>query len=226
MSPGRRGGSQVSRLGAGNHGTDHPREHKKPFPVVFSILFIVFLIVGLLTAPSLVRLLRSLSYQSPDNFKNANVAFFDRLAENEIEILSFSAEKRRQIEQSGFRITIRPIQTDMSRIADQTNRKAHANNAVLVFACYELLHGNEELGRKLLELLKQYDPEIRYNYPTGQEGLLFGDTGANIFIDQFLVAAEKWASGDPSGKKVLEKPASQYEWRKKRYGSTHDAESE
>ena len=76
--------------------------------------------------------------------------------------------------------------------------------------------------RKCHALLKKYDEKIRYNYPTGKKGV-FGDTGANIYIEELLRAADKLVKGDLSGKDVLEKPASQYNWRKKKYAPTNNA---
>lgn len=173
--------------------------------------------------PVIARSIRSVTAVNPENFEDANVKFFERRAKSRIVIVSPSFKEPVEVEQGTFTITIIPLQRALDRIADQENKKRHANGAVLVFACYELLHGDKELGRKLIMLLKEHDGEIRYNYPTGKKGLL-GDAGDNIYIDEFVRAADKFVKDDLSEKDVLEKPASQYEWRKKRYDSTATSE--
>jgi len=179
--------------------------------------------VALTTVPSIVTAVRGATVLNPDNFEDANAEFFAKLSKKEIGILSFSSSKPSGTVQFGFKVAIVPLKRDMKRIADQDNKKAHANGTVLVFACYELLHGNKELGKKLLDLLKQHDPEIRYNYPTGKEGLL-GDAGTNIQIEELVRAADKMLKGDTSERDVLEEPASQYEWREKEFGPRRKAE--
>lgn len=206
-----------------NMDTDEPRKQSKVLIFATLALVVILCIVAAFTAvPSIVTALRSATVMNPSNFRNANIEFFEKLPRNEIRIFSFSSNKPSEAEQFGFKVAIVPLKRETKRIADQDNKKAHANGIVLVFACYELLHGNKELGKKLLELLKQYDRKITYNYPTGRKGL-FGDTGANIHIEELLRAADKLVKGDMSEKDVLEKPASQYNWRKKEYVPTRNA---
>ena len=205
--------------------TPGTRKQTKLFVVLISALVAIFFIVAVLTAQSVIAVLRSTTALNPTNFDDANREFFNRLAENKIEILSFSSEEPLEVEQFGFKVAIVPLERDTKRIADQDNKKAHANGAVLIFACHELLHGNKELGRRLLDLLKQHDQEIRYSHPTGKEGLL-GDTGANIYIEELLRAADRLVDDDLSEKHVLEEPASQYDWRKNEYASPNTEKQE
>ena len=181
---------------------------------------IFFVVAAVLSAPSIIAKFRSTTSINPNNFDDANIEFFNWLAEKKIRILRPSSKKPSEIEQLGFKVLIVPLERKTKRLADQDNKKAHANDTVLVFACHELLHGNKELGRKLLKLLKQHDKKIRYNYPTGKTGLL-GDPGANIYIEELIRAADKLIEDDLSEKHVLEKPASQYGWRKKEYSSAN-----
>ena len=188
----------------------------KLFVVLIGIAIGVLVIALVRIAPSILTRVRSATELNPGNFDEANVEFFSRLADNTVEILTFSSTKPFEVDQSGIKVMIVPIERDIKRKADQANKRAHANGIVLVFACHEVLHGNRELGTQLLKLLKQYDGTIRYNYPTGKNGP-FGDTGTNISIDELLRAADSLGEGDPSGKGFLERPASQYNWLKDQY---------
>ena len=113
--------------------------------VLICILFgVTMCVVATLVGPSIIARVRSAIALNPDNFRDANVEFFQRLSQNEIEILSFSLEESIQVDCGGVDVAVIPLTRDNEHIADQDNKKAHANDAVLVYACYEIVHGNKK----------------------------------------------------------------------------------
>ena len=149
-------------IAVGEEGMDDNGSGKKtkPFVVLIGIAIGVLVIALVRIGPPIVTKARSATELNPNNFGDANVEFFGRLADNRIEIFSFSSMTPLELALSGTTVTIVPIERDTKRLADQANKKAHANGIVLVFACHEALHGNRELGTALLKLLKQYDGTI------------------------------------------------------------------
>lgn len=195
------------------------------FLVLICILVVAICVVAAILGPSIIVGVRSITVLNPDNFRDANVEFYQRLSQNEIEILSFSLEESIQVECGGMNVTVIPLTRDYEHIKNQINKKAHANDTVLVYACYEIIHGNKELGRRLLGLLQSHDPTIRYDYSSGEKGIGGGYKNAYYGIDELVDAAEKICKGDMSKKNLIEEPAAQYEWRGKQYSPSQSQEN-
>jgi hypothetical protein len=192
--------------------------------MIIVTVIVLFTVAGITILTVLMYTRSATMVSTPDkNFEDANIEFFEKLPDGEITIVSPSSNGPIEVEQGQFKIEIVPMQRDTSRVADVKNRKEHANGAVLVFACYELLNGDKELGRMLIELLEQHDNGIRYSYPTGEKAL-FSYVGTSIDISQLAHAADMFLKGNSSEKNLLEEPASQFEWRKKEFGPAETEE--
>ncbi len=76
-----------------------------------------------------------------NNFKEANGEFFEALARDRIEIRSPSRDKPLKVQQGRFEITVVPVDYELRRLVDQRNKKAHANDTVLVLACHRSYTG-------------------------------------------------------------------------------------
>ena len=199
-------------------------KRKQTRPIFLVCLGAAFLLAALavLKGPSIVDWLTKATTTNPNNFADANADFFRYVALNNVKIYRFSSEENVQVVQDEFRIDIVSVERTLPGYPDRENRKAHANGAVLVFACHQMLHGNKELGRKLLGLLKKHDPAIKYNYPVESGATDGGYDNESISIDELIDAAEKMIEGDRSRDHLLEKPASQYQWRTGQYSPESD----
>ena len=186
--------------------------------LALAIAFFIF------AGPAIVTNLKNASIIDPNNFDDANKEFFIQLAENKIEIITHTIKQSQEVSVADMTVTIVPFKSSLTRFADMDNKKAHANGAVLVFACNEFIQGDKELGYKLLELLKQYDNTISYDYPGKaykEDGKIYWEPN-NIYIEQLLEAADKLTSGQSYEKSILEQPAWQYNHRKEKYSSTDE----
>ena len=175
---------------------------------------IVAIGIGFIYAPGI----RKATYVDPANFTTANRIFLDGLPTHVIALYDNTSLATKLTEKhEPWTIEVRPIGLSSRGKMDRDSMRRLLNEMALIFACKELSKGDKSLGLRLLELLQKHDPELYYCYPItdGTKILSVREKvkDASITMPEFLRAGAKMAAGDDSERWMIEKPASQWEFR-------------